>query len=200
MKSIITISILSVILTCSVGCTPLLFKIKGVKKPGLESTESTLNYLQKKMPDTNSRCFIAKDSLRIKELYDLIGGLPVVDFFTGDGKLIRYSETGSCTGKADDFSKGLEPGKEYPIDPKYLFSDIMNRLTEITSEGSTSMSNCDFIVAVYWAKYAGSLNNSAFGIVKNIQDNKRISASIVYVNLDFQASWGIRQVPRVVGL
>jgi hypothetical protein len=200
MNKIIGLILLGMLVYTGPSCRSIMLKSKGITSPKLESVQSIQSYLAHKIPGTSNPLFIAGDSIKILDLYKMIEGFPSVDFFTRDGHLIDYNHQVSCAGRADEFAAQLAKDITYPVNRKYDLQTIVSKIYPVTGPGTDVMDDSDYILLVYWAKYFGALNNNVFGILHTLQNNKKVRVRVIMVNLDFQASWGLKSPPRVKGL
>lgn len=179
---------------CSVGCTPVLKTVYGIKRPRLEDRKSIAKYLAKRSIDTSGLyCFKDFMSFAIASQRNMIN-IPEAMFFNKDGYLVRYKkEAVECNAKVDDFINDLSHFSEIPPDKSIniqVFSDLLERHKD-------SIKPTDINVFITWTVYAGKLNkDKAFAWVDLLEKAKQkgMDVNVYLVNCDYLKTWNIPKV------
>jgi hypothetical protein len=179
------------------SCKSLLFKLKGVKSPKLETAQSVYDYLQKHYQGTLKYLFVPRDSASFYSTFSSFPDFPGVGFVNSKGQLIIYSDTNYCSGTAQKFATGLEDPESYPTDPFFKLTTFMEMLQRAGPESTENDEPYDCILIVFWAKYLGSINKPGFDVAEGLEKNSRVRSRIYFINLDFQEQWGLKTIPKI---
>ena len=178
------------------SCKPIVMKINNVTKPQFVTESQTVDFLKKKGITDESTFFVCKDSASIISLIMKVQALPSANFFNKNGNLLYYAET-SCTGKAKECAESLTKSSLNRVDPSYNFSDVIKSIKPEPGNFPFRLADYDYIVVLYWATYLGMLNKHAFEIAAVLNQNHALKIKVIYVNVDFQKSWGMKSIPEI---
>lgn len=192
MKFLIFICLLTIVSAITSGCAFLFKKAYGIKNPSNQEVVDQLAYLsKKKIYGTYLYAFKNKPSLQ--KFYLEKTGLPKVLIFNKDSLLIDYSKDFSCNGKVDSFLYNLNIQKsEKYLNKEVKMSNYLKEcefLIEGKSVNEKNSRNTDFHLIIFWAIYAGKLNNFIPDWINQAKNNNEYSFKVHLINCDFQSSW-----------
>ncbi|MGI6341834.1 MAG: hypothetical protein ACOXZ9_02495 [Bacteroidales bacterium] len=199
MKTKITLFSLILVLLITGGCkklgTKLLMMSAGAHEPRIETTESLRKYMQKKNIISNN-VFTTQNLESFQNHMSLSGGgIPEVLIFNKNLDNIAYRDSIlNCNGPAFRAILGLDKNKTYKINDHFKLDDINTGLCDLEGNPTkiTVDNNADFIVVIYWAKYAGRPNKDQVNVMEKYAiDNINANIQVVKINLDFQSFWGL---------
>jgi hypothetical protein len=193
MKYSTTILITSILLLTS-SCKSIMMKMNGVKTPDFVTEQQVTKFLKKNGVPENANLFVCRDSASLLSLLFKVGSIPETNFFNSKGELLVYGDS-VCPGLASKFASSLSQTNAKRVDPSYRFEDIMAFVKPLTDNKLIHVADYDYTVIFYWATFTGNINNNVFTIEKDLKNNTHISCQILYVDLDFLKSWGMKNIP-----
>jgi hypothetical protein len=173
-----------------------MMKMNGITKPQIVTVEQTLRFLEKKGIKENINYFVCKDSASILHMFEIIKAIPGTNFFNQKGSLLVYGDS-ICPGLAMNFAKSLNRNSINRIDPSYKFEDMMRLVKPVYNTSDLRVSDYDYMVVFYWAIFAGNINKNVFEIADELKKKDSLKILIVYVNVDFLKSWGMKKMPQM---
>jgi hypothetical protein len=165
-------------------------------EPQEETPETLLSFLEKEhFPTSNmymfadsASCFWAfRDPVFSKNL------LTHMIFDRNDFLLNR--DTTKCQWAGGDFIRSLQPDSTYGRWNGLLLSDVTSRIVPFGKEPDTTRtanSNPDFTIVITWSKFLGKYNYRLFSLADTVSQNKKSSIRMIYLNLDMQKDWHLR--------
>jgi len=171
-------------------------RLNGVTTPKFITEQQTMKFLEKKGIVENANWFVCKDSASIIKIIEMIQAIPATNFFTRSGDLLFYSDS-SCPGQADQFARSLSSDQVYKIDASYRIGDVMKLIKPVRDNLTFQFNDCDYTVFFFWATFAGKINNNVFEIADVLNKKDSLKIRIIYVNVDFLKSWGMKEIPHM---
>lgn len=192
-----TLFFLTVIITVFFSsCKAIMIKINGVTQPKFITEEQTLEFLKKKRIQDNRNYFVCKDSASILTVIEMIQALPGINFFNRRGDLLVYGDS-ICPGLAMDFARSLNKNSVNRINYSYTFKDVMRLVKPVYNIPDLRISDYDYTVVFYWAMFVGSINKNVFEIADELKKKSSLKILLVYVDVDFMRSWGMKKIPNI---
>lgn len=180
---------LVVFIFTTVGCKKILLMSYGVKKPKVENANSLGKFIKKnKWNDIPQYTFTFESY--VKHINDI--GIPDVRVFNRDGRYLPYPGEEQCKGGSNEFIEILKYSLEFPTTDSIQLDSIKNGYRNLEGEriDRTIMDDADFTLVIYWAKFAGKVNDRDINEwLENVSKNKNASFDVVMVNCDLQEWW-----------
>ncbi|MCX6245967.1 MAG: hypothetical protein NTU98_14835 [Bacteroidetes bacterium] len=172
-------------------------RINKVSNPTFVTESQTVSFLNKKGFEKVGTYYVCKDSASLFKVLGRAKGIPETNFFSSSGEFIAYGDS-SCPGLAMNFAKTFTPDGHYKTDPSFKLEEIMSLVKPVGGISVDKNFKADFSVVFYWATFVGKINNNVFEIADELKKNSLIKIRFLFVNVDFQKSWGMKNIPIVV--
>ena len=170
--------------------------MNGITQPKFITEEQTVKFLRKKGMQDNGHYFVCKDSASILTVIEMIRALPDINFFNQEGDLLVYGDS-ICPGLAMDFARSLNRNSVNKINHSYKFKDVMKLVKPVYNIPDLRISDYDYTVVFYWAMFAGSINKNVFEIADELKKKSSLKILMVYIDVDFLESWGMKKIPNI---
>lgn len=185
--------IATIFLLSLVSCKTVLYTVKGIKDPKLETYTSTQKYLYKNDIDT-ARVVYFKDlnSFVYASKMKLLT-IPNALFFDEKGFFVDYKKSpADCNAKVGGFIDDLDSFQSAESDSTRTIADFKKLL--VSPNKKLLSEHSDITVFIMWTKWSGALNKEkAFEWVQLLEEAKKKGVSVNYylLNADFQENWNL---------
>ena len=192
-----TIRFLPVLMTVfmAVSCAPIMMKLNHVTKPKVVTEEKISSFLAKVNSDYVEHLFLCRDSIAYTTLLQKLHAFPEAVFFNEKGEIVRYSED-PCPTIAQNFILNIKPDQQLQVDSSYRFGFLQEKLQPHGNSQLRDPGNYRFTMVVFWATWAGKVNNNVFDIVEKLKKRPDLKVQVVFINMDFLDQWGMKKLPR----
>jgi hypothetical protein len=169
------------------ACNPIVKVLYGIKKPSVETKESTIRYIEKIGMETENNYALPENE------YEILAakvGIPTFYIFNADGNQIIL-ET-ECGALKTEFIQDLDRNKSYKTESKINMDEFTSKLVFLDGKNAnyTLHTDTDFYLIIYWAKFIGRVNKkSPAAWEKTAKHNKKANISIIKINMDFRNFW-----------
>jgi len=181
------------------SCSPIVRFMYGIKKPKIENEKSISNYAMKiDMSKGNIYSLSFEDYIKTLDLINK--KVPEVWIFNREGNFVPYGEAWACNASAFDFIKNLSDSVNYQSQNNPSFNSLPFRLKDLNGNNvEIVLSDANYHVFIYWAKFAGKLNKDHVKVWENqALDNSKTKIKVYKVNMDFQEYWGSETLDKLV--
>lgn len=196
MKKISPLVFVILVGICLTSCKSVLRVFSGVRQPHLESFNSVSDYLKKNRIDTFDTLYTCRDSATAMALIAHIINLPSTLLFDSTGHSVQQSDSSFCPAKVEQFMRNLSDTSSIIYGDGITQGNILQWISPVASNPGKTR-NSEYHLYVFWATYCGSLNKSAFRVLKAACDNPNIHINLYLVNVDFLDSWGMKSGPKI---
>ena len=174
-----------------------MMRINNVSDPGFVTEAQTITFLDRRGFETYGTYYVCRDSSSLIKVIQTIKAIPETNFFNSQGEHLIYGDS-ICPGLAMNFAKTLKPENRSTIDSSYTLEDIMNLVKPVGGVIYNEDPRFDFSVIFYWATFVGRINNNVFEIAEELKKNPQLKIRLLFVNVDFQDSWGMKNIPQII--
>jgi hypothetical protein len=179
------------------SCSFAVKKMVGLKSPKVQTKESVTDYLKKAHCPFNYGYILKGTSDSLTVFTNIMKGFGDVELLFGnDGIRYCYKGTETCIGvqlrKAFlEFHSNYFPciGDTNSLDSYLSILEPLNSGSDMVLEEPV-----DYYMLVYWSRFSGSrkrLQND-FEWMNDLKAESDLKLSIVLVNVDMQADWGLK--------
>jgi hypothetical protein len=195
-KSKLIFVLVSLILS---SCSVVVKKIAGLKNPVVETKESTIRFLNKiDYPTTNT--YILGGSNDSSQIINNILKCLSQDvlLYNNIGVRYCYKSKEKCNGvklknAVSDVLQYYEPCKSDTITMQEVISTF-----EPLDLDNTTRSEPDYFLIIYWSKfYGGKKRMTEVLDLLSLKNTSIYNISIILVNTDLQADWGLEKGKRL---
>ncbi len=114
--------------------------------------------------------------------------------FDRNGNLLERDTT-KCQWAGYEKIRDLVPGGEYPRSSDLRLGDLLPAIRPLGSD--TLIRDADFTVVILWAKFLGRYNYRLFGLAGAAAENTGARLRVIWLNLDMQAEWHLRDSQKM---
>jgi hypothetical protein len=181
----------------SAGCQPIMKKLYGIKKPGVENEVSIKKLAYKLELDTTDIV-----TVNSQDFYTVLKeqGIPDGAIFDSNGEYIEYRQTdSSCNAGLFAFIPELSLGKDYNKTHKTDLNTEFKKFRDLKGNEIEIEGDADFYLLVYWTIWIGRLNKDHVKVWEDLaKKNTNCKIKIIKVNLDLQEYWDEKEREEII--
>jgi hypothetical protein len=115
-----------------------------------------------------------------------VEGVPTVQIFDRNQRLLRMAEQSECTWVLSNYFKEGH-GKDMIVSDSTTYPYVMERVIPVDLK--TTNDTFEYYVISYWAKYLPKFSKQLFDVTNNMKKSMKDNICFVYVSMDQQENW-----------
>ena len=180
-----------------ISCKPILMKMYGIKKPGIETKNSIIKKALKYKLDTANIV-----TVNSKDFLNVLNGQSIPDgsIYDKDGKYIEYRQTDtSCNAGLFQFIPNLNLTNQYNQPYSLSLDQELEKFRDLKGNLLKNLESADFYLLIYWTVWTGKLNKDHVKIWEDLaKNNINCKIKVIKVNLDIQEYWNEKEREKII--
>jgi hypothetical protein len=192
---IIKMVAISLLFATSNGCKSYMKYKYGITRPGEETTEKLISFLEKQhFPEENQYIFSDSGGY-MNSIRNPVFSKNLLShmIFNSEGTLLQR-DTAKCQWAGYNRIKSLSIDSAYEICGGLPLAQLLRKIRPFGKNPGreTVVNDPDFTIIVTWAKFLGKYNYRLFDLSEALKLNQTARIRIIWLNIDMLKSWELK--------